>query len=219
MPDRVKGKTLIAGDEGDDASGVLIKLYSEETNGAVAIIEQPFEPGLLLPPHVHQNDVWLYILEGEMHARVGDEVVKATPGCWVMKPRLVPHTMWNAGPEPGAPDRGVHAGWIRALLQGLRRPAATGADWARRTESPRRAARHRVLRRLDRRAEGCLQPARHRRVAAQPVDAGLAQRLEFVVGQRDLGGRDVLLEMCHLRRAGDGQHHRRPLEQPGQRQL
>ena len=35
-----------------------------------------------------------------MHARVGDEVVKATPGCWVLKPRRIPHTMWNAGPEP-----------------------------------------------------------------------------------------------------------------------
>ena len=50
MPDRVKGKTLIASDEGDDADGVTIKLYSDETNGAISIIEQPFEPGLLLPP-------------------------------------------------------------------------------------------------------------------------------------------------------------------------
>jgi quercetin dioxygenase-like cupin family protein len=99
MRERIKGKTLIARDEGDDADGVLIKLYSEETNGAISIIEQAFEPGLLLPPHVHQNDVWLYILAGEMHARVGDEVVRATPGCWVMKPRGIAHTMWNAGPE------------------------------------------------------------------------------------------------------------------------
>jgi len=35
-----------------------------------------------------------------MHARVADEVVRATPGCWVMKPRGIPHTMWNAGTEP-----------------------------------------------------------------------------------------------------------------------
>jgi hypothetical protein len=49
---------------------------------------------------VHENDVWLYVLAGEMHARVGDEVVKTTPGCWVLKPRRIPHTMWNAGPEP-----------------------------------------------------------------------------------------------------------------------
>ena len=98
-PVRIKRKTLISKNEGDDADGVLIKLYGEETNGTISIIEQPFEPGLLLPPHVHQNDVWLYILEGEMHARVGDDVVKATPGSWVLKPRRIPHTMWNSGPE------------------------------------------------------------------------------------------------------------------------
>jgi quercetin dioxygenase-like cupin family protein len=105
MRERIKGKSLIARDEGDDAHGVIIKLYSEETNGAISIIEQQFEPGFLLPPHVHQNDVWLYILEGTMHARVGDEVVEATPGCWVLKPRLIPHTMWNAGPKPARSSR------------------------------------------------------------------------------------------------------------------
>ena len=69
-----------------------------ETNGAISIIEQPFEAGLLLPPHVHENDVWLHVIEGEMHARFGEEIVKAAAGCWVMKPRGIPHTMWNAGP-------------------------------------------------------------------------------------------------------------------------
>lgn len=100
MHERIKGKTLIAADEGDLAHGVAIKLYGEETDGVVSIIEQSFEPGLLLPPHVHQNDVWLYILDGEMCARVGDEVVEAPAGSWVLKPRRVPHTMWNAGSEP-----------------------------------------------------------------------------------------------------------------------
>ena len=55
MRGRSRGKTLVASDEGDDANGVLIKLYGEETNGAISIIEQPFEPGLLLPPHLHQS--------------------------------------------------------------------------------------------------------------------------------------------------------------------
>jgi hypothetical protein len=55
MRERIKGKTLIASDEGDVVNGVVIKLYGEETNGAISIIEQPFEPGLLLPPHVHEK--------------------------------------------------------------------------------------------------------------------------------------------------------------------
>jgi hypothetical protein len=39
MRERIKGKTLVARDEGDDANGVVIKLYGEETNGAISIIE------------------------------------------------------------------------------------------------------------------------------------------------------------------------------------
>jgi hypothetical protein len=71
MRERSRGKTLVARDEGD-ANGVVIKLYGEETTRAISIIEQPFESGVLLPPHVHENDVWLYVLEelnrlGEPH--------------------------------------------------------------------------------------------------------------------------------------------------------
>jgi hypothetical protein len=44
MRERTKGKTLVAKDEGDDANGVLIKLYGEETNGAISIIEL-YTPG------------------------------------------------------------------------------------------------------------------------------------------------------------------------------
>jgi quercetin dioxygenase-like cupin family protein len=148
MRGRSRGKTLVASDEGDDANGVLIKLYGEETNGAISIIEQPFEPGLLLPPHLHQNDVWLSILEGAMPARVGDEVVTATPGCWVLKPRRIPHTMWNAGPEPARISSCTR--WVGSSASS--RTSATGAPRAgraRRAESPWRAARYQVLRRLD----------------------------------------------------------------------
>ena len=112
MHERIKGKTLIAGDEGDDAHGVIIKLYGEETNGVISIIEQPFESGFLLPPRVHQNDVWLYVLDGEMHARVGDEVVKATPGSWVLKPRRIPPHHVERRTRARTPHRAVHARWV-----------------------------------------------------------------------------------------------------------
>jgi hypothetical protein len=36
---------------------------------------------------------------GEMHARVGEEVVKATPGCWVLKPRRIPTPCGTRGPS------------------------------------------------------------------------------------------------------------------------
>ena len=38
--------------------------------------------------------------EGEIGARVGDEVLQATTGSYVFKPRGLPHTFWNATTQP-----------------------------------------------------------------------------------------------------------------------
>jgi quercetin dioxygenase-like cupin family protein len=126
-------RTLIREDEGDVVGDVLVKLYAEETGGVISIIEQSFAPGLLLPPHVHENDVWLRVLEGEMHARVGDDVVVATRGCWVLKPRHVPHTMWNAGPEPARLTELYTPGGFERFFADLDRRSARGPlmldDW------------------------------------------------------------------------------------------
>lgn len=63
---------LIGPDEGVVATTgdntVVIKLFGEETGGLLSIIEEVLEPGILIPPHTHQNDVWLYALEGETGA-------------------------------------------------------------------------------------------------------------------------------------------------------
>ena len=49
--------------------------------------------------HAHEDE-FSYVLEGEIGVRIADEVLHATPGCYVFKPRGVPHTFWNAGPRP-----------------------------------------------------------------------------------------------------------------------
>lgn len=82
--------------------GVVYKLDGGDTRGAFSIVEHPIEPGTLVPPHTHAHeDEFSYVLQGEIGVRIADEVVIATPGCYVLKPRGVPHTFWNAGPEPG----------------------------------------------------------------------------------------------------------------------
>ena len=66
-----------------------------------SLIEHPIAPGILAPPHIHtREDEFSYVLEGEIGARIGDEVVHATPGCYVLKPRNIWHTFWNPGPRP-----------------------------------------------------------------------------------------------------------------------
>lgn len=81
--------------------GVNFKLYGDHTGGAFSIVEHPVEPGTLVPPHTHTHeDEFSYILEGEIGARVGDQEIHATPGSYIIKPRGVPHTFWNAGAKP-----------------------------------------------------------------------------------------------------------------------
>lgn len=99
------GKLILKADEGRSVwlggLGVDFKIGGEQTGGAFAVIEHPLEPGRLVPPHVHHDeDEYSYILEGRIGARIGDEVIEAGPGSYVVKPRNIPHTFWNPGPEP-----------------------------------------------------------------------------------------------------------------------
>jgi len=92
-------------DEGRSVSlrgmGVIFKISGAETGGAFAVVEHPMDPGRLVPPHVHQHeDEYSYVLEGTIGARVGDREVIARQGSYLIKPRGLMHTFWNAGPGP-----------------------------------------------------------------------------------------------------------------------
>ncbi len=81
--------------------GVDFRLWGEDTGGQFAVVEHPLEPGRLVDPHVHdREDEFSYVLEGQIGARIGDREVTAGPGCYVLKPRRIPHTFWNPGPGP-----------------------------------------------------------------------------------------------------------------------
>jgi len=75
----------------------VVQVRGAHTNGALAALEQVVPPRRLIPPHVHQNDVWVYVLSGEIGILVGEEIAHAGPGCWALKPRQVMHAMWNRG--------------------------------------------------------------------------------------------------------------------------
>lgn len=81
--------------------GVQFKIGGKETDGLLAVVEHPIDAGRLVPPHVHHNeDEYSYVLEGRIGARIGDQILDAGPGSYVIKPRNIPHTFWNVGPEP-----------------------------------------------------------------------------------------------------------------------
>lgn len=81
--------------------GVDFKISGGDTGGLLSVVEHPVQPGRLVPPHVHRDeDEYSYVLEGTFGARVGDWEGEAGPGSYLFKPRGIPHTFWNAGPDP-----------------------------------------------------------------------------------------------------------------------
>jgi quercetin dioxygenase-like cupin family protein len=96
-------RIVVKPDEGRSVSlggmGVVFKVSGTDTGGAFAVVEHPIEPGRLVLPHVHlHEDEYSYVLEGTIGARVGDREIVAERGSYVVKPRGLMHTFWNAGP-------------------------------------------------------------------------------------------------------------------------
>jgi quercetin dioxygenase-like cupin family protein len=85
-----------------ESMGVHFKLFGEQTAGAFSIVEHPIAPRTLVPPHTHTHeDEFSFVLEGKIGARIGDDVLEeATPGCYIIKPRGIPHSFWNPSSKP-----------------------------------------------------------------------------------------------------------------------
>jgi quercetin dioxygenase-like cupin family protein len=69
-----------------------IKLRAEDSSGAMGLVEGSFYRGFGPPLHVHnREDEGLYLLEGQIRFRQGDDEFVAGPGTWVWGPRGVAH--------------------------------------------------------------------------------------------------------------------------------
>jgi mannose-6-phosphate isomerase-like protein (cupin superfamily) len=80
--------------------GTTVKVAAAAVGGLISICEMPVAPGYMVPPHTHgDTDEYSYVLEGTIGARIGDDELSAGPGSWILKPRGIMHTFWNAGPE------------------------------------------------------------------------------------------------------------------------
>jgi quercetin dioxygenase-like cupin family protein len=82
--------------------GVRFMINGNESGGGFSLVEHPMEPRTLAAPlHRHaREDEYSFVLEGEVGALLGDDVVIAKPGDLVFKPRNQWHTFWNAGDHP-----------------------------------------------------------------------------------------------------------------------
>src|SRR4051794_30651795 len=97
--------TVVRPGEGEERDlgtiGVVFKLFGEQTNGSVSIVEHPFPVRACVPPHLHtREDEYSIVTEGEIGFRSGDREVVLPAGGYITKPRGEMHTMWNAGTVP-----------------------------------------------------------------------------------------------------------------------
>lgn len=82
---------------------VAFLLGGGDTGGAYSLtawtMAPPPAPGP--PPHIHLDaDEAIYVVEGVLECRIGDEVITAHAGGVVLVPRGMRHTVANAGPDP-----------------------------------------------------------------------------------------------------------------------
>jgi mannose-6-phosphate isomerase-like protein (cupin superfamily) len=55
-------------------------------------------PSELIPPHTHAHeDQCICIVSGALCLQIGDELIQAPAGSYVIKPRGLPHAFWNPG--------------------------------------------------------------------------------------------------------------------------
>lgn len=79
-----------------------IKVDSDDTGGAIAVMVTEMGPGDGPPPHVHHNEnEAFYVLDGEMAALDGDRRIDDIgPGSFVFFPRESHHAFRNVGGRP-----------------------------------------------------------------------------------------------------------------------
>ena len=77
------------------------KIVSADCGASLAALEVEIPARTLVKPHNHsREDEFSLVVSGTVGARVGDRVLEAGPGAYLVKPRGTPHAMWNAASVP-----------------------------------------------------------------------------------------------------------------------
>ena len=82
--------------------GARFIVDGDRTGGRFSIVEHPITPrSLAAPIHTHtKEDEYSFIIEGDVGMQLGDTVITARPGDFVVKARGIPHAFWNATDKP-----------------------------------------------------------------------------------------------------------------------
>jgi quercetin dioxygenase-like cupin family protein len=121
-----------------------IKLYdvvfnygvgAAETDGRLSMLEVTIPPKTLIKPHIHtREDEFSLVLAGPIGVRAGDATTDEVPtGSWLIKPRSVPHAMWNVSDQPARVLEVVMPGGLERYFEEIAPVLKEhGADWTER---------------------------------------------------------------------------------------
>ncbi|MBB4079720.1 quercetin dioxygenase-like cupin family protein [Lewinella aquimaris] len=93
---------IVLGDEGQRVNvlgdQMTFKLTGKDTAGQVTVIEEANDPGVMIPPHVHDNEDEIFrVLEGALEVTVGGETTVLHAGDMAFGPRGIPHSWKTVG--------------------------------------------------------------------------------------------------------------------------
>ncbi len=125
---RAEPYMLGRGGEIADRGGLALKAGAAQTAGAVSVYEGGLRARTAGPPlHVHDStDEALYVLEGEVTIRLGQQTIRADAGSFVWMPRGVPHTFANLADAPARMLGLAVPGGIEDLLASVPRDGNPG---------------------------------------------------------------------------------------------
>ena len=96
------------------------KIESGDCGGSLAVLEVEIPARTLVKPHSHtREDEFTFVISGTVGARVGDRVLEAGPGAYLVKPRGIPHAMWNTGSGPATVAEILSPGGLEGYFEAL----------------------------------------------------------------------------------------------------
>ncbi len=108
-----------------------IKLTGNDTNGQFTLIEQHNEPGVGIPPHIHENEDEVFqVIQGQVEVRIGEQTTILNAGDLIFCPRGVPHSWRVVGEEKAKAMLSIFPAGLETMFEELSQLPAGPPDLA-----------------------------------------------------------------------------------------